>query len=239
MNCFSDYNKNNIDLMKKVIAASVLGLLSILNVSAQKNTSFEGVIKYAISFEGSGLPPEALTMLNGAESTTYIKGDKRRTDMNMAIQSTSSISDTKTKSIITLMDIMGQKYLIRMNEADIKKEEAKAPDVSFKYLDETKEIAGYKCKKAEATIKTKEGKEEVVNIYYTEDIPTTDLKAAYKGLKGFPMEFQINQSGMKMTFTTKSVSKEPVADNKFDIPKDGYKETTMEEFQKSMGQMGQ
>jgi GLPGLI family protein len=224
--------------MKKFTMA-LLGLLTVINVAAQKNNSFEGVVKYSISFEGSGLPPEALTMLNGAESITYIKGDKRRTDMNMAIQSTSAIMDLSTKSIVTLMDIMGQKYLIRMNESDIKKEEAKAPEVSYKYLNETKEIAGYKCKKAEATVKTKEGKEEVINIFYTEEIPTSELKPAYKGLKGFPMEFQMNQSGMKMTFTTKSVSKEPIADSKFDIPKEGYKETTMEEFQKSMQKMGQ
>jgi GLPGLI family protein len=224
--------------MKKIILAAIICLSSAMTITAQKNVPFEGSVKYSISFEGSGLPPEALTMLNGAESVTYIKGDKRRTDMNMAIQSTSAIMDTKAKSIVTLMDIMGQKYLIRMNESDIKKEEQKAPEVSFKYLDETKEIAGYKCKKAEATVKSKEGKEEVLNIYYTEEIPTSDLKAAYKGLKGFPMEFVMNQGGMKMTFSTKSVSKEPVPDNKFEIPKEGYTETTMEDFQKKMGQMG-
>lgn len=224
--------------MKKIIIAAFFAALSTISLNAQKNTPFEGIIKYSISFEGSGLPPEALTMLNGAESTTYIKGDKRRTDMSMAIQSTSSFMDSRTKTIVTLMDIMGQKYLIRMNESDIKKEEDKAPQVTFKYLDETKEIAGYKCKKAEAIIKTKDGKEEIVNIYYTEEIPASDMKAAYKGLKGFPMEFIMYQSGMKMSFTTKSVSKEQVTDNKFEIPKDGYKETTMEEFQKSMQQMG-
>lgn len=224
--------------MKKTIIATFFAVLSIFQLSAQKSVPFEGTIKYAISFEGSGLPPEALAMLNGAESVTYIKGDKRRTDLNMAIQSTSSFMDTKSKTIVTLMDIMGQKYLIRMNENDIKKEEEKAPQVTYKYLNETKEIAGYKCKKVEATVKTKEGKEEIVNIYYTEEIPTSDMKAAYKGLKGFPMEFVMYQSGMKMAFTTKSVFKEAVADNKFEIPKDGYKETTMEDFQKSMQQMG-
>jgi GLPGLI family protein len=223
--------------MKKIILTALIAVLSGFSVSAQKNTPFEGTVKYSISFEGSGLPPEALTMLNGAESVTYIKGDKRRTDLNMAIQSTSSYMDTKTKTIVTLMDIMGQKYLIRMNEADLKKEEDKTPEVTYKYLDETKEIAGYKCKKAEATVKTKEGKQEVVNIFYTEEIPPSDMKAAYKGLKGFPMEFIMYQSGMKMSFTTKSVSKEAVADNKFEIPKEGYTETTMEEFQKSMMKM--
>lgn len=224
--------------MKKTILTAILAVMGFVTLYAQKSTPFEGTVKYAISFEGSGLPPEALAMLNGAESVTFIKGDKRRTDLNMAIQSTSSFMDSKAKTIVTLMDIMGQKYLIRMNEADVKKEEEKAPQVTYKYLDETKEIAGYKCKKAEATVKTKDGKEEVVSVYYTEEIPTSDMKAAYKGLKGFPMEFIMYQSGMKMSFTTKSVSKEPIADSKFEIPKDGYKETTMEDLQKSLGQMG-
>ncbi|MCW3072132.1 MAG: hypothetical protein JWO44_2022 [Bacteroidetes bacterium] len=224
--------------MKKIVTAAVCAVLAILNVSAQKNTPFEGIITYSISFEGSGLPQEAMAMLSGAESVTYIKGDKRRTDLNMAIQSTTAIMDTKSKQIFTLMDIMGQKYLIRMNEADVKKEEAAAPETTIKYLDETKMIAGYKCKKAEVTMKTKEGKEEVVNIYYTEEIPASEMKSAYKGLKGFPMEYTINQGGIKMSFTTKSVAREPVADSKFEIPKEGYKETTMEEFQKEMLQMG-
>jgi GLPGLI family protein len=145
--------------------------------------------------------------------------------------------DAKSKEIVTLMDIMGQKYLIRMNEADIKKEDAKAADLNIKYLDETKTIAGYKCKKAEVTMKSKEGKEEVLNVFYTDEIPTSELKTAYKGLKGFPMEYIMNQSGIKMTFAAKSVSKEPVPDSKFEIPKEGYTETTMEDFQKSMQKM--
>jgi GLPGLI family protein len=126
-----------------------------------------------------------------------------------------------------------------MNEADIKKEEAKNPEPTIKYLDETKTIAGYKCKKAEIVMKTKDGKEETVNVYYTEEIPTTDVKSIYKGLKGFPMEYVMNQGGIKMTFAAKTVSREPVADSKFEIPKEGYTETTMEDFQKSMQQMGQ
>ena len=107
-----------------------------------------------------------------------------------------------------------------------------------KYTDETKEVAGYKCKKAEVTIKTKEGKEETLNVFYTEEIPTSDVKSVYKGLKGFPLEYVINQKGMKMQFTATKVSKESIADTKFEISKDGYTETTMEELQKAMMKMG-
>ena len=225
--------------MKKIVVMATLAFLSVTNLSAQKKAAFEGTVTYSISFEGSGLPPEALTMLNGAEAVSYIKGDKRRTDMNMAIQSTSSLIDEKTKEVVTLMDVMGQKYLIRLKPEDLKKEQAQDPDLSIKYVDGTKDIAGYSCKKAEITIKGKDGKEETVTIYYTEEIPTSDIKSVYKGLKGYPMEYQITQSGIKMTFTAKSVSKDPVPDSKFEIPKDGYKEMTMEEFQKAMLQAGQ
>jgi GLPGLI family protein len=218
--------------MKKILLALSVALLSAFSGIAQKN--FEGVITLGISFENSGLPPEALTMLKGAESVIYIKGDKRRVDMNTAMQSTVSVFDNKTKTSVMTMDIMGQKYLIKMNEADLKKEKESAPVTTIKYLDETKEIAGYKCKKAEVTMKTKDGKEETFIVFYTEEIPTNDLKNTFEGLKGFPLEYTISQSGVKMTFTTKTIVKEPVPDAKFELVKDGYKETTLEELQKSM-----
>lgn len=224
--------------MKKILAAAILALLSITNLAAQKKTPFEGTVTYGISFEGLGLPPEALTMLNGAEAVSYIKGEKRRTDLNMAIQSTTSIIDGKNKSVVTLMDIMGQKYLIRSGADELKKEEEQQPELSIKYTDDTKDIAGYKCQKAEVTVKSKDGKEDLVNVYYTREISTSDIKVPYKGLKGFPMEYQVNQGGIKMTFTAKSVSRDPVPDSKFDIPKDGYKEVTMDDFRKQMQQMG-
>lgn len=218
--------------MKKLILAINLALFGILNSAAQNN--FEGVVNYSISFENSGLPPEALEMFKGAESVVYIKGDKRRVDMNTAVQSTTSVMNSKDKTILMTMDVMGQKYLIRMNEADLKKEKETAPSTSIKYIDETKEIAGYKCKKAEVTFKSKEGKEETFIVFYTTEIPTNDLKSTFEGLKGFPLEYSIAQGGLKMTFTTKTILKQPVPDAKFELSKEGYQETTLEELQKSM-----
>lgn len=217
--------------MKKLILAISIALFSAIDLSAQ---IFEGVVIYTISFENSGLPPEAITMLKGAESIVYIKGEKRRVDMNTAMQSTTSIVDGKAKTVTTAMDIMGQKYLIKMNEADLKKEKAEAPATSIKYMDETKVIAGYKCKKAEVTMKTKEGKEETFIVFYTDEIPTNDTKNVFEGLKGMPLEYTIAQGGIKMTFSTKSIDKTPVPDSKFELAKEGYKETTLEELQKSM-----
>jgi len=224
--------------MKQTIQLFSLFALAMLAVSFKSTPVFEGSVTYSISFEGNSLPPEALAMFKGAEAVTYIKGDKRRVDMNMPMQSTSAIIDGKSNTVITLMDIMGMKYLIRMNEAEIKKEQEKAPETKIKYTNETKIVAGYKCKKAEVTVVSKDGREETLNVFYTEDIPASDVKSAYKGLKGFPLEYAISQGGMKLQFTATNVNSEKVSDSKFDIPKEGYTETSFEDFQKAMMQMG-
>jgi len=222
--------------MKKIFLAATIALLSFTTIN--NTTNFEGKIVYDISLDGSGLPPEAMSMFKGSELVTYIKGDKRRTDMNMPMQSTITITDNKTKNTVMLMDIMGMKYLIKMTEADLKKEQDEMPDVKIKTTTETKTIAGFKCVRNEVQIKTKEGKEEMVNVWTTDEIPTSEVKTIYKGLKGFPLEYSLNQRGLKMTFTTKEIAKESVADSKFDIPTSGYTETTMSDFKKSMEKMG-
>ncbi|MES2287506.1 MAG: DUF4412 domain-containing protein [Bacteroidota bacterium] len=218
--------------MRKTMLAMSLFLMCVINVNAQNKSNFEGSVTYSISFEGAGFPPEALAMFKGTETVTYIKSDKCRVDMNMPMQSSSFIMDNKNKNIVSLMDIMGKKYLIRMSEPDIKKEEDSAPEITIKYTEETKMIAGYKCKKAEIT--AKKGKGNVIEVYYTDEIPTNDVKPVYKGLKGFPMEYSINQGGMDMKLTAKNVSKEKIPDSKFEIPKEGYTVTTIEELQNTM-----
>lgn len=220
--------------MKKLTLALSLISLSVINVNAQNKSNFEGTVTYGISFEGSSMPPEALAMFKGAETVTYIKSDRCRVDMNMPMQSSSFIMDTKSKNVVSLMDIMGKKFLIKMNETDIKKDQDAAPETTVKYNSETKTIAGYKCKSADVTIKLKEGKSKTVNVFYTEEIPTNDIKPVYKGLKGFPLEYSVNQGGMDMKFSAKSVSKAPVPDSKFEIPTEGYTVTTMEGLQKAM-----
>ena len=226
-------NSKNIQMKKTVLALSLI-LIGAINSNAQKKSNFEGVVTYSISFEGSGLPPEALAMFKGSETITYIKSDKCRVDMNMPTQSSSFIMDNKNKNIVSLMDIMGKKFLIKMDASDIKKEQETTPETAIKYTDETKTIAGYKCKKAVVTIKNGEGK--VMDVYYTEEIPTNDIKPVYKGLKGFPLEYSVNQGGMEMKFTAKNVSKVSVADSKFEIPTEGYTVTTIDGLQKAMTQ---
>jgi GLPGLI family protein len=196
--------------------------------------TFEGKITYEVNMEGANMPPEAQAMFAGSELTIYIKNSKSRSDINMGMQKTTTISDTKTNTTVTLMEMMGSKYKIL---SDPKKEE-KTEDIKVKYLDDTKTIAGYKCKKAELSFKDDTGKQQATTIWYSEEITNhlgqSNRNKQFRGIKGMPLEYEMSgDRGMTMKMTAKTVSKENVPDSKFEVPS-GYKETTLEDLQKEM-----
>jgi GLPGLI family protein len=212
--------------MKHIIRRFVLSaalLSSAFIANAQK--AFEGSIVYTIDISGESLTPEMKQMMAGSQMSVYMKGEKSRTDMNMAMQNTITISDAKAKSSFVLMDIMGQKYKI------VTKDDAKKPEITVKELTDTKEVAGYKCKKAELSTTG----QEPITVYYTEDIPNTGYNTQIKGIKGYPLEFEVTQGGMKINYSAKSVSKEKIEDAKFVVDDKDYKVMTKEELMKSMG----
>ena len=224
--------------MKRIIFTSIFISVFLFTVSAQKRSRFKGIITFSISLESPNLPPEAIAMMKGAEMVVYIDGDKRRVDLNMSVQNASVIIDDKAKTMANLIAIAGKKYLINMNEEEIKKEEALEPTPQFKYTDEVKKIAGYECKKVEIATKDAYGKDLVSYAYCTNEIPEFEIKNPIKGLKGFPMEYSTSEMGVIMAFTTKSVKKEKVDAGKFTVP-EGYTSITAEEFQKLMSQSAQ
>lgn len=219
--------------MKKSLLLLVTAITTCNLTFAQKN-NFEGKVVFDISFPGMELDASTAAMLP-KESTIYIKGDKSRTEMSMGMgMSNATISDGKSKSATVLMDIMGSKYAIKMTEADMKKSQGDTK-AKVKLLDETKEIAGYKCKKAEITLDNKE--KTVATVYYTPEIGGKELnwsKNEFGDIDGFLMDFETVQNGMTMKMTAKKVSPEKIDDSKFIIPAD-YKPTTQEELQKMFG----
>lgn len=223
--------------MKKFSLLICITFLCVIQLNAQKKSDFEGVVKYSLSFEDSGLPPEALAMFKNAEVVVYITLDYQRTDMDMVLQSTTTIVNMKKNTMFTLMDIGNKKYLIKMNEADIKKEKDASSETVIKYLDETKDIQGYKAQKAEVTIPEVPGMTMIV--YFTEEIPVNTISPVYKGLKGFPLEYTMNMGGLQIKFNAKTITKEKVPDGIFDTPKEGYTEITAEALQAElMKQLG-
>lgn len=224
--------------MKRAIlsfAAAVCLIGATAFTFAPGGKTFEGVVTYDMELKSETLPAQVMTMMQGSKMTMYTNGEKSRVELDMGVSANTTIVDNKAKTAVTLLDIMGQKYMIKSSTEDQPKD---APKTEIKYVDGTKEIAGYKCKKAEMTVTDKDGNKSQFEVYYTEDLPYTGgFKNGIKGLKGFPLEYTMKAPDYDMTmhFTAKSVSKEKVSPDKFVVP-EGYKETTREELMKGMGQ---
>ena len=209
---------------------AIAAMASFTAADAQKKLN-EGKVVFEISYPGMQLDPQQAAMLP-SESVTYVKNGKSRTEQKMGMgMNQVMITDAVAKTAVTLVDMMGNKTAIKTSKEDMEKEEAKAEKPTVKLLDETKEIAGYKCKKAEIT----DAKGNKTTLFYTKDIEAArGGKGPFAGIDGFPMEFEMKQPSMSIKLTATKVVEEKVDDVMFSVPS-GYKEMTMEEYKKQMG----
>jgi GLPGLI family protein len=200
-------------------------------VNAQKID--EGKVVFEISYPDADMPDEQMAMMP-TESKMFFKDNQARIEMKMGMgMSQVMLFDNKNKMMTMLMDMMGNKIAVKMTEEDIKKRKEKEgkQDYDVKLTDETKEIAGYKCKKAVVT-----NKDGSFDLYYTDQIAykNGDWVSDFKGIDGFPLQYKITNNNLTMQMNAKSVSKEKVEDSMFKIP-DDYKPMTSEELQKMYG----
>ncbi len=217
----------------------VLGLLLINynKSSAQKDKKpFNGIITYSLSYEGD-IDPATLAQIP-KEMSTMISGNKSKTVNNNSGFNMIIIKDGDKKLIITLMDIsmISKKIMVKSTSDDIKKELDKQPVPTIKLIDETKDIAGYKCKKGEMITKDEEGKEITSVFYYTEDLETGDknFDTPFRDVKGTLMEFEQSAGKYTVKSTVSKVKKQKISDNEFLIPS-GYEEMTQEQLQNMFG----
>lgn len=219
--------------MKHLITALVAIAIALPTLAQKK---FEGSITFGLEYKDLSAEMAAMEAMLPDEMTTRIKGDKSRMEQSLGMgMSQVTITNMKTKSGTLLMDMMGKKIAVSMSKDELEKmdKKKKAQKPEFKYLDDTKDVAGYKCKKVLVTM---EGVGEM-EVYYTEDIPS-GANSQFEGLNGFPLQYTTDAGQFKIKMTAKKVTSEKLEKGLFEIP-EGYEEMTFEEFQKSMsGMMG-
>lgn len=219
--------------MKKLFL-SVFTITTMLAVQAQTK---EGSVTYSVNFEG--MPPEQAGMMKGTEMKMFFKEKKSRSEFSNAFFNSTTISDENSST--TLMEQMGQKSFYKMTKAEMEKESKKTPDPKITYVEEKKTIAGYECKKAVIETKSEKGEAHKVDVWYCEKLqgPTGSGggmgASQFKGLKGAPLEFSMQQGPMKMQMTATNVSTSPVPDTKFVVSTDGYTEVKFEDLKKQRG----
>ena len=224
--------------MKKLFSTLAFISLSVLSLTAQNN---EGFILYDMKIEG--LPPEQAAIVGDMENKVTFKNCKVLTEMTSMMFTNQTVIDEN--GMVMLMEQMGNKMAIKQTKDEMEKEAAKQKDKladpKIEYINETKSIAGYECKKAIISIVGKDKKEEKMEVWYSEKFanPNKEGKGKgqgfMKGLKGMPFEYAGGQGGMKFKMVAKEVSVDPVSDGKFNLSTDGYKLMTMDELKALQG----
>ena len=222
--------KNN---MKKLGILFLLVFLGPVAIMAIK--PFEGVITYNITYPDSKLTESQLQMVPKV-FTVSVKGTKARTELSMSTGNQISIIDYNDKTVTNLINIMGQKFAIKKTSQDIEKEIAEEPVAKVDVTNETKNIAGYTCKKAIITT-VEDGEKTTLEVFFTTEIGGKGINfdnSLYKDIDGVMMEFLEKTPQVMMKFSASSVEKKSVAMKDFEIPAD-YKLTTEEELKTKFG----
>lgn len=213
---------------------STLLIISILlfcttGIRAQKILS-EGIIYYDISVQTGSSEPQMADMFDGAKATLYLRGSLSRSELTSSLGSTITIYDHRVGNGVVLRDFGTQKLLIKMNQDNWADKNKKYEGIEFKQTGETKMIAGYNCEKADALLK--DGSK--FTVFYTREIKTEneDYDPQFKSLPGTALEYESVVGNLKIKYTASKISFDPVPMQKFEIPKNGYRELTYEESTK-------
>ena len=224
--------------MKKSSLFTVIFAAAALLVAMQSQSKdFKGVISYNITFSGSDIPAEMQSFLPKALKTSIGEGFVK-TEMFGGSFKTISIKNLSDKSVYNLIDLMGTKTGYKSTFEEIQQDMSESSDFKVELANETKEILGYKCKKAIIT-GNKEGEEISITVYYTEELGNSDINfddPEFKDIKGVMLEFEIPTPQFTMTLTATSVEKKSVPAEEFKVPEE-YKIITKQEFESQFGGM--
>ncbi|PWU02385.1 MAG: hypothetical protein C5B52_05620 [Bacteroidetes bacterium] len=199
-----------------------------------------------------------------SNNTTYFKPGWAKISSESDFGNNTVIIDEKNKKTTTLIEAMGRKqgfYSTEADEEEIRKQmqtrmdsmrkangqppmvmnNSEMPEPEIVYLDETKKIAGYNCKKAVLKIKGRNGEVNETIVWYCPDFKMADgypLGGGKRGrvmgggpyggdlvglekINGFPMAYEFSRSnGFKLKSEVTKLELDATIDDKvFEIPK--------------------
>lgn len=214
-------------ILTKSTATFIL-LLSLLSSTLLAQSNFEGKIIYTITYTDMPAEMKGYEAMLPKDITIQIKGNKSRVEQNQMMGKNVVVSDMDQKNGFMEMDMGGQKLRMNISTAEFTDESNKMSNIE--YLDETKTILGYPCKKA---IMKDESGQMAMTVYYTDKI-NNKAQMEFIGLKGFPLEYSMTQQNMSMQMVVTDISEESISDANFE-KSDGYKDISQADLQKMMG----
>ena len=208
--------------MKKLFFALAL-LITITGNSQVK----EGVITYKVEAVGQASP--LASMMGKLELVLSFKDRKSLMDMHSGMFTSKTL--VNDSGVLVLMNAVSQKFFIRIPKATIAAADTVSPKIE--YTNETRDIAGYPCKKAVITVQAGDAGVKQT-VWYTDKLESISFgndQLQLKGLKGMPLEYEMNIMQMQLKLTALKVSTDPVPDTTFVLSTDGYQQMDMNSLQ--------
>ena len=210
-------------------------IASLTEVMAQK--PFKGRIVYSISYPGSTVDLAELQELPDKKVILTKKNMIRAelTGENAGLSQV-KIVEPERNEVRTMLEIMGDKYVIVKSFEEIDKTISEMPQPEIEYTSETKEILGYNCKKAIARVTNEFGIEYESEIFYTEEIHSDyfHFDTPYREIPGIMLEYSIRIGPLNIYYQAQSVNKKLIVRNRnFHVTRD-YQRVTESELREKL-----
>jgi GLPGLI family protein len=188
----------------------------------------EGVIE----FEATAVDPNS-PMADLAPNKMVVKFKNNRSvaemSAGMGLLNMLIVADYNNKTVTQLIKLLNKKYVSIASAEEINKE-LTTSKMRIQKAQETKLIAGYKCKKA--VISFDDNSHPPFDVFYTDEIELEkpNWSNEYNEIDGVLMEYQLKRYGLELRFTARRVAKANIEDSEFETPSD-YKIISQKELE--------
>ncbi len=188
----------------------------------------EGVIKYKLEYFDN---PDNMAIISVLPTEMEIKFKPNHYLQSvegwMGIFRMAGYNDIKKNEKTALLKMMNKKYIYKVTGETGGFGFDPMEGKKLEFTKETKQIAGYKCKKVKVTYKDKQ-----FDVYYTDKIKIEDpnWNNPFPEINGVLMEYQISMFGINTKITATQVVKQDIPDEDFIVPA-GYKNVSKKEME--------
>lgn len=216
-----------------IIFTAIAGIIYSCNTREKiKDEISEGKVLYKITY-----PPEikshSMSFLFPQEMTLYFKNDKQRISFkgNMSLYSLDFINFNQKDSFITLLKVIEKKlYVPSTKSGDIFLFQNFSKENIIFNEDETRDIAGYICEKAE--IKPSNKQISDIIVWFTKEVMVKNpyRNTPFEEIPGLMLEFEVDYNNIIFHFKAQKVEYTSISESLFIVP-DDYTKSSINEIE--------
>ncbi|MEY3432143.1 MAG: hypothetical protein RL131_79 [Bacteroidota bacterium] len=202
-----------------VIGFWILTLMATIQVSHAQKRFSEGTLIFDVT---THVKEKQLGEV--ALSSHQLKGGHSRVEFKSSLGSSTSIFDEREGNGVILKEYGAQKVLIPFDKLQWEARQDQMPKATYTFETEEKQILGYTCQKAIATLA--DGRK--LEVFYTNQVvaENADIDIPFGKLPGLALEYRTLSGDTTVRYVAKELNFDPVPFQRFEWPKTGYRVLT-------------